>query len=94
MAAAKRRVRFQFSMIGMKPGTVLHLAKDPKITCTTTDERNQVVYNGVATSLSDAALKAYSLLGQEAVALSGPWEWTFEGRRLDEIRRETEDAAE
>ena len=94
VAAAKRRVRFLLSMIGLKPGTILQLAKDSKFSCTTVDERNQVEFNGVVTSLSDAAVKAYAALGQEVIALSGPWEWTFEGRRLDEIRREKDEASE
>ena len=94
VVAAKHRVRFLLSMIGLKPGTVLQLAKDSKFSCTTVDERNQVEFNGVVTSLSDAAVKAYAALGQEVIALSGPWEWTFEGRRLDEIRREKDEASE
>lgn len=94
VVAAKRRSRFLLSMIGVKPGTVLQLAKEPNITCQTVDERNQVQFNGETTSLSDAAIKAYKQLGQEVVALSGPWEWMNEGRRLDEIRREIEDKSD
>ncbi len=58
VVAAKRRVRFQLSMIGAKPGTLLQLARDPSITCTTVDEGNKVDFRGAVTSLSDAALKA------------------------------------
>jgi hypothetical protein len=91
VVAAKRRVRFQFSMIDIKPGTVLQRAKDPSITCTTVDDRNKVEFQGAMTSLSDAAVKAYAALGMEAQALSGPWAWTHEGRRLDDIRWEREE---
>lgn len=94
VVAAKRRSRFQLSMIGLKPGTVLQLAKEPTITCKTVDDRNQVEFNGEVTSLSDAAIQAYKTLGQEVQALSGPWEWTHEGRRLDEIRREIEEKSD
>ncbi len=94
VVAAKRRSRFQLSMLGLRPGTVLQLAKAPSITCRTVDERNQVEFNGEITSLSDAALQAYRALGQEVQALSGPWEWTYEGRRLDEIRREIEEKSD
>ena len=94
VVAAKRRVRFQLAMIDMKPGTVLQLAKDAAITCTTIDEKNKVDFRGSITSLSDAAIQAYAGLGQEVQALSGPWEWTFEGRRLDDIRREKEVASD
>ena len=81
-------------MIGIKSGTELKLAKNPDITCKTVDERNQVDFNGEVTSLSDAALEAFSQLGFEYTALSGPWEWTYDGKRLDEIRREIEAASD
>ena len=90
VVAAKRRSRFQLSMIDLPPGTTLNLAKQPTITCETVDDRNKVRFNGEVTSLSDAALQAYASLGQESTALSGPWEWTHGGKRLDEIRREIE----
>jgi hypothetical protein len=62
--------------------------------CTTIDDRNKVEFQGTVTSLSDAAIKAYAALGQDVQALSGPWEWTFDGCRLDDIRREREEASE
>jgi hypothetical protein len=91
---AKRRSRFQFAMIGLKPGTVLHLEKDPNITCTTVDEINRVNYNGEETSLSDAARQAIAALGLEWASVSGPWIWTYNGKRLDDIRREIEEKAD
>jgi hypothetical protein len=94
VAAAKRRSRFQFSMVGIAPGMVLKLYKDPNVTCTTVDDRNQVNFDGQVTSLSDAALLAVKALGFDWPAASGPWEWTFNGRRLDEIRREIEEVAD
>ncbi len=94
VVAAKRRSRFLLSMIGIKPGTVLQLFKDPNITCTTVDDRNQVSCNGETTSLSDAAIQAFKTLGYDYTALSGPWEWSFEGKRLDEIRREIEEKSD
>lgn len=87
VVAAKRRSRFLLSMIGLKLGTVLQLFKQPTITCETLDDRNKVKFKGEVTSLSDAALQAYASLGQDYTALSGPWEWSHEGKRLDEIRR-------
>jgi hypothetical protein len=92
--AAKRRTRFRFTMIGMVPGTELKLYRDPAIICTTVDDTNQVNFKGDVTSLSDAALQAYKSLGQDVQALSGPWEWTYQGKRLDEIRREIEEKAD
>ena len=91
---AKKRARFKFSMIGIKPGTELQLAKDTSIICKTVDEANQVDFNGDVTSLSDAALQAINGLGYEWPTVSGPWEWTYQGKRLDEIRREIEDRSD
>jgi len=89
--AAKRRSRFKLNMIGIKPGAILRLARQPDITCTTVDELNKVSFNGQITSLSDAAIQAYASLGQGSTAISGPWAWTFDGKRLDEMRREKDE---
>lgn len=89
--AAKRRTRFQFSMIDIHPGTELKLYRDPTIICKTIDDKNKVEFKGDVTSLSDAALQAVNDLGYDWDAASGPWEWAFQGKRLDEIRREIED---
>ena len=91
---AKRRARFQFSMIGIKPGTELQLEKDPTITCKTVDEKNKVEFRGDVTSLSDAALQAIGELGYDWPTVSGPWEWTYQRKRLDEIRRDIEEEAD
>jgi Meiotically up-regulated gene 113 len=92
--AAKRRGRFRLSMIGVVPGTELQLAKDPKIICTTVDDANKVDYLGNITSLSDAALQAHIALGDDWPAVSGPWAWTYQGKRLDDLRREIEDKSD
>jgi T5orf172 domain len=92
--AAKRRSRFRLSMLGIVPGTELQLAKDPKIICTTVDDGNKVDYLGNVTSLSDAALQAHNALGDDWPSVSGPWAWTYKGKRLDELRREIEDESD
>jgi hypothetical protein len=89
--AAKRRTRFQFSMLGIPVGTELKLYRDPVIICRTIDDKNKVEFKGEITSLSDAALQAVTDLGYEWGAASGPWEWSFQGKRLDELRREIEE---
>jgi T5orf172 domain len=88
---AKRRARFKLSMIGIKPGTELQLAKDPAVVCRTYDEENKVDFRGDITTLSDAALQALNGLGIDWPTASGPWEWTYRGKRLDEIRSEIEE---
>jgi hypothetical protein len=55
------------------------------------DDVNQVEFQGDITSLSDAALQAIRGLGYEWDTASDPWEWTFQGKRLDDIRREIEE---
>lgn len=92
--AAKRRTRFQLSMLGIQPGTELKLYRDPSIICKTVDDKNKVEFKGDITSLSDAALQAFRDLGYDWPALSGPWEWTYQGKRLDELRREIEEKAD
>jgi hypothetical protein len=77
-------------MINIPPGTELKLYRDPTIVCKTVDDKNKVEFKGDVTSLSDAALQAVNDLGYDWDAVSGPWEWTFQGKRLDEIRREME----
>jgi hypothetical protein len=91
---AKRRSRFQLSMLDIKPGTLLQLEKKPEITCLTLDEGNKVQYNNEETTLSDAALQALSSIGYEWGAASGPWEWTYNGKRLDDIRRKIEEKSD
>ncbi|MCK1595554.1 GIY-YIG nuclease family protein [Bradyrhizobium sp. 164] len=88
--AAKRRGRFKFSMIGIKPGTELQLERDSSIVCRTVDENNHVEYLGQVLSISRAALQAVQSLGLEWDNVSGPWAWTYQGKRLDDIRREIE----
>lgn len=92
--AAKRRSRFRLSMIGIEPGTELQLFIDPTIICTTVDDANKVNFKGDVTSLSDAALQALQGIGYEWPSASGPWEWSYHGKRLDELRREIEDKSD
>lgn len=94
VAEIKRRTRFQFSMIGIMPGTELQLYRDESKTCITLDEKNQVEYKGERTSLSTAAILAFKDMGSEPQALSGPWEWSYQGKRLDELRRAIEEATD
>jgi hypothetical protein len=92
--AAKRRTRFQLSMLGIQPGTELKLYRDPAILCKTVDDKNKVEFKGDVTSLSDAAMQAVRDLGYDWDAASGPWEWALNGKRLDDLRREIEEKAD
>jgi T5orf172 domain len=88
---AKRRSRFTFSLIGLPVGSELQLERDPAITCRTVNEANKVEFLGSETSLSDAALQALSSIGYNWAGASGPWEWMYQGKRLDDLRREIEE---
>jgi hypothetical protein len=33
-------------------------------------------------------------IGYDWTAVSGPWEWTYQGKRLHELRREIEDKSD
>ncbi|HEY5347613.1 MAG TPA: GIY-YIG nuclease family protein [Rhizomicrobium sp.] len=92
--AAKRRTRFQLSMLNILPGSELQLFRDPTIICKTVDDKNKVEFKGEITSLSDAAMQAVKELGYDWDAASGPWEWTFQGKRLDDLRREIEEKSD
>lgn len=92
--AEKRRSRFRFSLVGIKIGSILSLAKDPTITCVTADDINKVTFKDVTTSLSNAASDALNQAGFDWPSVSGPWAWTFEGKRLDDLRRKIEEATD
>ena len=88
--ARERRGRFNFRLVGIKPGAVLTLTKDESITCMVLDDRT-VRFQDETMSLSLAALRAVHSLGYTWKAVSGPEYWEHEGRSLDEIRRELEE---
>ena len=43
---------------------------------------------------AQAQLQAVQSLGYEWPVVSGPWEWTYQGKRLDDLRREIEEKAD
>ena len=81
-------------MVGIKPGTELQLYRDNTVTCMTFDEINQVEFRGEKTSLSDAALQAIRGLGIDNPSASGPWEWPYQGKRLEDLRWEIEERSD
>jgi hypothetical protein len=40
---------------------------------------------------TDAALQALHDMGYDWTAAGGPWEWTYNGRRLADLRSEVEE---
>jgi len=87
--ARSRRDRFNFKMVDIAPGFVLHHSKDDQITCVVAGA-NTVDFEGQEMSLSKAALLAFNRLGYNWSAVSGPESWLYNGATLDELRREAE----
>lgn len=83
-----RKPPFKFSMLGVTPGSVLKLYKDEGVTCATVDENNRVLFRGSVISLSRAAQLALEDMGVNWPTFSGPYEWTLDGKRLYDLRRE------
>lgn len=86
----KRAERFNFSMLGIRPGTELAFSEDDIITCRVVDNR-QVDFNGAIMSLSAAALAALQSKGYDWKAAQGPRWWMLEGRTLLDIRKSLEE---
>jgi hypothetical protein len=85
--AKKRRAAFNFSIVGIKPGTVLQSVFDDAITCTVSGERH-VEFRGQEHSLSSSALMVAHEKGFDWSAIAGPQYWKFEGKTLSELREE------
>ena len=85
--AKKRRAAFNFSMVGLPPGTVLHSVFDDNITCVVKMDR-RVEFRGKETSLSSAALEVAHEQGLGWSQIAGPDYWKYEGKTLSELRDE------
>jgi hypothetical protein len=86
---SERKSNFTFSAVNIPVGTVLQFADDDTITCTVVDDR-KVQYNGVVTSLSNAAQQVLRLKGKEWPSVRGPQMWIFEEETLSERRERLE----
>ena len=85
----KIRKRFNFEMINIQPGTILNFVKDTTITCEVHDDK-KVKFRDKITSLSDAADIVLREMGYDWSAAQGPIWWSYQGKRLSELRRERE----
>jgi hypothetical protein len=85
--AKKRRAVFNFTKVGLTPGTVLQSVFDENITCTVKGER-WVEFRGQETSLSNAALIVAHEKGYSWSAVAGPDYWKYSGKTLSELRQE------
>ena len=87
----QRRARFNFSHVGLPPGTILHSVFDPNQICTVVDER-LVEFRGSTMSLSSSALIVAKETGRDWPTLAGPLYWMHEGKTLSDLRDELEEA--
>jgi hypothetical protein len=85
--AKKRRAAFSFSLVSIRPGTVLQSVFDDGISCVVKDER-RVEFRGQDESLSSSALQIAHEKGLGWSAVAGPDYWKFDGRTLSELREE------
>jgi hypothetical protein len=85
--AKKRRAAFNFSLVGIKPGTVLQSVFDDTITCTVKGDRS-VEFRGEEHSLSSSALMIAHEKGYDWSTIAGPQYWKYEGKTLSELREE------
>ncbi len=78
----KKEINFNFDMIGLKPGTTLHLKDYPNITCTV-KSKNTVIYKDKEMSLSKAALETKIFPWR---FIQGPKYWTLNNIPLTTLR--------
>jgi len=81
----KRRkdTNFNFDMIGVKPGTTLHIKDYPNITCTV-KSKNTVIYKDKEMSLTKAALETKIFPWR---FIQGPKYWTLNNIPLTTLRQ-------
>ena len=87
--AKKKRKRFNFEMLDIKPGTILHFSKDKSITCEVYNS-NQVKFRDKITSLSNSADIVLSEMGYDWGSVHGPGYWLYNNKTLYELRTEKE----
>ena len=82
----ERRSPFRFSKCGIEIGSEIISIEDPSVKCIVVDD-NHVEYNGLRYALSYLAKE---ILGWKNLP-SGPMHFSYNGERLDDIRRRLED---
>lgn len=87
--ARRRAPNFRFDMAGVPNGAVLRSSFDDNVEATAIHP-NRVRLEGEELSLSDAADRIATRMGYHWAAVQGPAFWTYEGRKLTELRAERE----
>jgi len=86
----KRRQNFNFKQMGIMPGSILTLIKNPKIQVKVLNDK-EVVYEDKAMSFSPITAK---LIKSNAKYVQPTLHWNYEGKNLYDIYNETYPAAE
>jgi hypothetical protein len=87
--ARKNRVRFNFQMLDIQPGTILQFKKDNTITCEVIDD-TKVKFRDEVTSLTNCADIIIKEMGYDWTAVGGPTWWCYKGETLHNLRKELE----
>lgn len=85
----QRASRFNFKMVGIERGTILHFKHDEEIQCEVIDN-HRVRFKNEDMSLSAAALEALKKRGFHWKAAQGAQFWTYNGQSLVELRQQVE----
>jgi len=88
ITALQRKTPFKFVQLGIASGSVLTFKFDPSVTCVVA-EKNRVVFQGQALSLSRAAVLALQNHGRKVKAARGPDYWLCNGQPLSKINSAT-----
>jgi hypothetical protein len=88
----QRAARFNFEMVGIKPGAVLTFVYEETITCRVAD-KSRVIFEEDQMSLSAAAISALQKVGKNWKSAQGANFWMYEGETLIDrrARMETEE---
>ena len=77
--------RFNFDMVNIKMGSILHFARDENIICKVISS-TRVEFEGSNHSLSSAGLIAINRMGYNWKSMPGPLNWKYDGEVLDSRR--------
>ena len=87
--ASRLGERFNFGLVGIKSGSVLHFLKDESITYEVVS-KTEVDFRGQNHSLSSAGVIAIQECGYKWNKIAGPRFWKFEGETVYDLRERLE----
>jgi hypothetical protein len=89
-AEQAKKSNLKLDAIGIHAGAVLTFTRDENVHATVVTG-NKVEYDNQVLSISRAALLALEKLGKKWSAVQGSLYWMFQGKTLEEIRRQKEE---